>query len=113
MLHRTSIDSQGARIRKKLLAKTTWFKKKKMGDEQVIHGSKSKRGEPGSKWGNVKSTRELDVKSVLFVEQSPGGELAKRMRDILRNMEPTMGFRVKVAERTGRSLGSQFSLTKL
>ena len=81
--------------------------------EQGAHGTKNKRREPGNKWGSVKPTRELEVKSVLFVEQSPGGELAKRMRDVLRNMEPTMGFRVKVAERTGRSLGSQFPLTKL
>ena len=28
-LHRTSLDSMGARVRKKLLAKSSWFKKKR------------------------------------------------------------------------------------
>ena len=47
------------------------------------------------------------------MEQSPGGELAKRMRETLRNMEHTLGFKVKVAERTGQALGSKFPLNTL
>ena len=40
-------------------------------------------------------------------------ELAKRIRESLRRMEPTLGFKVKVVERTGRSLGSNFPLNNL
>ena len=53
------------------------------------------------------------MKTVLFVEQSPRGELAKRLREALREMEQTLGFRIKVAERAGRPLGSMFPLTSL
>ena len=53
------------------------------------------------------------MKSVIFVEQSPKGELAKRLRESLKDMEQTLGFRVKVVERTGRSLGSKFPLNNL
>ena len=35
------------------------------------------------------------------------------MRELLKNMEGTMGFRIKVAERAGRSLGSHFPLSRL
>ena len=47
------------------------------------------------------------------MEQTPKGELAKRLREALRGMEHTLGFKVKVVERTGRSLGSKFPLSDL
>ena len=56
---------------------------------------------------------EPRVKSILFVEQSPGGELARLMRQTLSNMEPTLGFKIKVVERCGQSLGSKFPISNL
>ena len=55
----------------------------------------------------------ISEKIINFLEQSPGGELARRMRETLKGMEHTLGFRVKVAERTGQSLGSKFPLNTL
>ena len=110
MLHRTSTDSQGARIRKKLLAKSNWFRKKRKSNKE----EKPKRSKDKSQeWGAVNYNKELEVRSVLFVEQTPGGELSKRLREQLRGMEDTLGFKVRVAERTGRSLGSSFSQSSL
>ena len=60
-----------------------------------------------------KKYKEMEQKIVLFVEQTQNGELAKRLREALRGMEHTLGFRVKVVERTGRSLGSKFPLNNL
>ena len=115
-IHRTSVDSEGARVRKKLLGKSSWFKKSRRRGEQgdLRDGDQQKRmgGGMTDKWGS-KYARELEVKTVLFVEQTPGGELAKRMRETLRGMEHTLGFRVKVAERTGQNLGSKFPLNNL
>ena len=108
-LHRSSVDSQGARITKKLLSKTNWFKKRRKGDRDPKE--KQQGGREGAH--KIAKGREQSVKSVLFVEQSPGGELAKRMREALRSMEPTMGFRIKVVERCGQALGSKFPLTNL
>ena len=34
-LHRSSVDSQGARVRKKLLARSNWFKKRKRKEDQT------------------------------------------------------------------------------
>ena len=112
MLHRTSTDSQGARIRKKLLSKTNWFKKRRRKEDDGASGSKEHEVQGTFRNGSRK-LKELELKSVLFVEQSPKGELASRLREALRRMEQTLGFRVKVVERTGRSLGSRFPLSSL
>ena len=112
-LHRTSTDSQGARVRKKLLAKANWFKNKRKTqgatDTKVTRWDQSQGAHRGR---NVKN-RELELKSVLFVEQTPKGELAGRLREAMRSMEQTLGFKIKVVERTGRSLGSKFPLGNL
>ena len=113
-LHRSSVDSQGARVRKKLLAKANWFKKKKKNDD--LGAQTRTQGGPGiSDLGSINHNRgeELKVKSILFVEQTPNGELAKRLRETLKSMEPTLGFRIKVVERAGQKLGSKFPLTQL
>ena len=65
------------------------------------------------KVGTVTKTTTTTPSSVLFVDQTPGGELASRMRELLRRVEPTTGFHLKVLERTGLSLQSQFPLTTL
>ena len=110
-LHRSSTDSQGARVRRKLLAKSCWFKKRRKREE---YNKEQSRG-TGFKCSTKESSynKELEVKTVIFVEQSPKGELTKRLRESLKDMEQTLGFRVKVVERTGRSLGSKFPLNNL
>ena len=101
--------SQGARVKKKFLSKANWFKKGRRKD----NGNQKSTGYQGAKSLGSRRNGELQIKSVLFVEQSPRGELASRLREALRKMEQTLGFKVKVVERTGRSLGSQFPLGSL
>ena len=45
------------------------------------------------------------------MEQTPGGELALRIRKLLDRIEDRIGFRVKVVERSGRSLQAMFPHT--
>ena len=40
----------------------------------------------------------------MFVEQTRGGQLAKDIREVLTRLEPLLGFKVKVVERSGTSL---------
>ena len=47
------------------------------------------------------------------MEQTPGGELAQKLREQIQNMEPTLGFSIKVVERTGSTLRSKFPLYNL
>ena len=53
----------------------------------------------------------IKTRTVLFVEHTPGGELAKRLRDQLSRLEGLMGFKIKVVERTGTALKDLFSLS--
>ena len=55
----------------------------------------------------------MKTKSVLFVDQTPNGELAKLLRETLRRLEHILGFRVKIVEKTGTPIKGNFSVTKL
>ena len=50
---------------------------------------------------------------MIFVEFSKGGELQKRMRDGLDRITPMLGFKVRVTEKGGTTLGSLLSNKKL
>ena len=112
-LRRTAKDSQGARTRMKLLGRTTWFKSKGGSKKKDLYGSQGgvKKSKPSRREQPRDSTPT--PRSVLFVEQTPGGELAVRLRELFTRLAPTLGFYVKVVERTGRRLTSIFPLTNL
>ena len=104
------------RTRRKLIWKTTWFKTKRRGqneDKNDINkkkkGGAEDRGADGSRNNIPLST----PRSVLFVGQTPGGELASQLRELFTRLEPTVGFYIKVVESTGQSLQSLFPLNKL
>ena len=105
-LRRTAEESRGSRIKKTLLGKTEWFrKKKKKEDSRPTGGSTS----PSVPIGE----QEIKYRTVLFVEYTNDGELAARLREQLKRLAPLLGFGVKVVEKAGRSLRSCFPLTTL
>ena len=55
----------------------------------------------------------MEPTTVLFVDCSKDGELAKQLKELIARSSSTVGFSVKVVERTGRSLKNQFPLTTL
>ena len=57
--------------------------------------------------------KQLEHKTVIFVEQTPRGELAKRLWETITRISPILGFGVKVVERSGSSLKSQFPQASL
>ena len=84
-LYRTAKESAVARGRKRVLGKSEWFGKRRRQAEpgDMVPGS---GGRPGGKAGSYKPRAgELRMRSVLFVEHSPGGTLAVKLRDVLRN----------------------------
>ena len=115
-LHRTAQESGGRRMRKKLLDKTEWFrgkKKKVEPDDQTqsnIQGSGRRSNKQQTRRiqhdGGANNVKELKTRTILFVEQTRDGKLAKELREVFRRLEGILGFRVKVVERTGSSLKS-------
>ena len=55
----------------------------------------------------------LKTRAVLFLEQTPFGELATRIKEELQRLEPTLGFKIRVVERVGRSITSLFAQTSI
>ena len=111
-VRRTAKDSLEQRSRTKLLGSATWFKKRgSPANRKDTLGKKRSRINRGGKGAG--NTIASAPRSVLFVEQTPGGELASRLKELFRRLEPTLGFWLKVVERTGRSLQSNFPLTNL
>ena len=116
-IHRTASESGGSRTRKKLIGKSSWFKGGKKRLENSDSGScQNVNVGPG---GNNTTTPGLELDSglktrtVLFVDQTPGGVLAARLKTLYLGLENTMGFKIKVVERTGRTLRSSFPLSTL
>ena len=108
-LRRTAEESLGARMKNKLVGKATWFKKKKKkGAENKVDGKGAKQGAP-----EKRRSQGSTPCTVLFVEQTPRGELAHRLRELLQRLEPTLGFNIKTVERTGATLRSNFPLYEL
>ena len=107
-LSRTAEESQGARNKDKLVGKSTWFKKRSSGNT----------GSTDKKTGRARGARNTTTmgpapSTVLFVEQTANGELAMRLREMFKRLEPTLGFTVKTVEKTGSKLRSKFPLYNL
>ena len=110
-----------------MTGKSNWFRKVRQADdgdeERAAFYSEEQENKPKGKANSPRrdqqeriegtdTTRpreELRVTSVLFVEQSKRGTLASKMRETLRRLEPLLGFRMKVVENAGTSLGTLLS----
>ena len=110
-VHYTARETGGSRGKKKLLGKTSWYKQRRSRREEDTLGP----GRRGTK-GDVRRKRgsqDVKTRAVLFVPQTPMGELARRTREVLQRMEHLTKFRLKVVERAGTSLQNLFSQTAI
>ena len=102
-LHRTAQECSNSRTRRKLLGKSNWFR----GSSKASSTTNTSVGvSEKSKKAFKKQNKTLKTRSVLFIEQTPKGELAKQIRELLQRLEPSMGFKIRVVERSGKSLAS-------
>ena len=88
---------------------TTWFKKRRAPKNDWYHGGHK----PGREDKVQYMTPGSSPRFVLFIEQTPGWELATRLRKLFQRLEPTIGIKIKVVERSGRTLQSVFPLTTI
>ena len=111
-LYRTSKDSWGARIKKKLLGNANWYKKNKKNNDQDYPGSKNSN-EKNKKNTKTWEQKSVEHKTVIFVEYTREGELGNRLRELYNRLSGMLGFNIKVVERAGSTLRSQFPVTTL
>ena len=116
-LHVSARESRNSRYRKKLLEKSNWFRKKPVGicddkdiamesgavRDKVIHIGRVKSDEECAARRGATS-EEIRTTSVLFVDQTPKGELARRLRELEPRLAKITGFRIKIVVRGGTKL---------
>ena len=108
----TASKSWMKRFKNKLLEKTTWFKKKKRADNKGGEEPGNKR-KSRNKEQKDQAQEDIEYRTVLFVNNTGGGELASRIKELTRRLAGSIGFGVKVVERNGNPLRSLFPLNNL
>ena len=120
-LYRTSQESAPGRVKKKLLGKSTWFRKRKAnnseepdqtGSRSCAETTRTNRQERRKRMKDGKEETPR-TRTVLFVENTPGGALAKQLREIMERIQKMLGYRVKIVERAGTPLKLLFPLGEL
>ena len=101
----------GARFKKKMLSKYSWYKGARSKATDFYRGNR--RGKMNVKGANSREQKTAPPKTVLFVEQTPMGELGRRLRELITRLTPILGFNVKVVERNGSALKSHFPQSSL
>ena len=110
LLRSTASGSKQTRIKTKLLGKSTWFKKSGSSSKSMYEdGNKAKQSR--QEGAAQKGAHRHKISSV--VEHTKEGELARRMRELMKRLAPMLGFSIKIVERTGKSLRSMFPLNNL
>ena len=108
-LRSTAKMSLVARHKKKLLEKSNWYKKKRSNDSDEKPRGRKNTG----KKSKEEQTEKPVPKTLLFVEHTKNGEVASRLRELVRRLLPAIGFSIKVVERAGSPLRSLFPLASL
>ena len=111
-LHKSAASGAAARIKKKLTQKSAWFKDKKREEIQSpartpVTGRTRVHQKVGQDQGKDKVNKKkttIRTTTVLFVEQTPGGELARRLRQLEQRLSEVTGWRVKIVERGGTTI---------
>ena len=105
--HRTAKESNKTRASKKLTDRSEWFRKQKSADQDLDKEEEEERClNKYLKDGNYQEdgNRNIPTRTVLFVENTRGGELAKRLRSVEKRTENMMGFKTKIVEGVGSKL---------
>ena len=95
VLHRSAKIGLEERRKKKLLGKGNWFKGKR-GRKNSFKPKKKVK-----KKTTTKSEAAPEIVTVLFVSQTPNGELARRLQKAESEISKLTGERVKIVERGG------------
>ena len=119
-LHVGAKDNKKGRIRKKLLEKSSWFKsRREKGQEELAMEEEMKKCQDGSrkkdevedsgrrekkKQSMEDKKKEVMTTSVMFVENTVGGILAKRLREKEERISKMTGYKIRIVEKGGQQL---------
>ena len=129
-LHEGSRSSHAARMRKKLVGKSTWFKKSSKNENEVEKeqphghlddnntGSRNRKFKKGKEESNCKKKsgkeqdgRQMETTNVMFVDSTPHGILCSRLQKSEDRACLVTNRRVKMVEMGGSQLSQLLSNT--
>ena len=99
-----------------MLAKTSWFKgrrarEKEQGEDECIGSMNSRKKDSssgqtnhGSSKGKEKTNPDPPTISVMFVDQTVGGTLARLLQETEDRLAKITGYRVRITETSGSQL---------
>ena len=99
-MHRLASEGYESRRRKKLLGKSNWFKQKN--SKKYTFSSKPETKKQKSK----PKSGEIETVTVMFVSQTPNGELARNLQKVENEIAKFTGERVRICERGGKTVRS-------
>ena len=115
-IHRSAVATARSRQVKKLTGKSTWFLDRKdqtkdtEEEPQEGAGRLSQGGHSGKtgikKTNKMQEKDKVNTETVLFVPQTPHGELAARLRQAEVELSKLAKYKVKVVERSGTAVKS-------
>ena len=102
------------RVRKKIMDRKTWYKKKVEEKKEDTEKGAKKVEERcvGNKFRKETTKEEkqetgkekIEIKSVIFVLETKNSELVRRLRETEEKMAATAGYRVKFVEKCGEKM---------
>ena len=101
-MHREGTKTLVNRTRKKLLDKKMWYRREKEKEENERKGVRKQRREEMK--GGKKDRKTVEVKSVVFIQQTKDSRLVKRLREVEERLGETTGYRIKFVEKVGEKL---------
>ena len=108
--HRKGSETENSRRKKKLLGKTTWFRNRKPTNQNQGRTTTQRKRQNNHTKEQATNQDDKQPAAVIFDDRTPGGELARRLRQAETELGKISKKRVKVVERNGAQL--QLQLTK-
>ena len=108
-VERSAKEGATERYRSKLLSRQNWFRKKGKKDEKKNKKHERKR----KKEQMSKESKEIPVTSVIFVAKTKYSRLARRMKEAEETLSKLTKERIRVVERSGRTIKSLLCVNDL
>ena len=108
-MYRSAKSTLVGGCRRKLLAKTSWYKKKRKRDEEDEKEERENHGKRRKNENEIKEEKEerkeeKNVKAVLFAPYTRNSALAMKLREAEERLATLTGYKLKVVERAGTKL---------
>ena len=110
--HREGYKTLEGRVRKKVMDRKTWYKKEMEDKKKVLEIGSTEVGRNlvrRKRRTNVESKKEtvkeaVEIKSVIFVQETKNSELVRRLRESEEKMAATSEYRIKFVEKCGEKM---------